>query len=257
MEEEYKNEEYEEENEIEKLELLNEENELTKNIAKDLNKQISAINKFSEFADFLPESITEELNKQGKILNELTSIINREDIDEEEIEEILERQNKAIKEPSSKMNEENFMSGYEGAVIRLETEIKCFSFEYNIETDFLDIPIGVDFSEFDIPEEIKPYIGRGEYQSVYAFNIPLSLKPYFEEYIRMTETAGDFKLKENGYIVKLTYSYEDEPNKIYVADIIEPESREITDRFTEEEKEKLEDNPYIDYDFIVGDKEED
>ena len=136
MEEEYKNEEYEEEYKIEKLELLNEENELTKNIARDLNKQISAINKFSEFADFLPESITEELNKQGKILNELTSIINREDIDEEEIEEILERQNKAIKELSSKMNEENFMSGYEGAVIRLETEIKCFSFEYNIETDF-------------------------------------------------------------------------------------------------------------------------
>ena len=257
MEEEYKNEEYEEENEIKKLELLNEENELTKNIAKDLNKQISAINKFSEFVDFLPESITEELNRHGKILNELTSIIGSEDIDEEEIEELLEKQNKAIKELTSKMNEENFMSDYEGAVIRLETEVKCFSFEYNIETDFLDIPSGIDFSEFDIPEEIKPYIEKGEYQSVYAFNIPADLKPYFEEYIRMAETTGDFKLKENGYIVKLTYSYEDEPSKIYVADIIEPESREITDRFTEEEKEKLEDNPYIDYDFIVEYKEED
>ena len=215
LEEEYNNEEYEEENEIEKFELLNEENELTKNIAKDLNKKISAINKFSEFGDIMPEFLTEELNKQGKI------------------------------------NEAGFMSGHEGAIIRLETEIKCFSFDYNIETDFLDIPNKVDFSEFDIPEEIKPYIEKGEYQSVYAFNIPADLKPYFEEYIRMTEEAGDFKLKENGYIVKLTYSYEDEPNKIYVADIIEPESREITDRFTEEEKEKLEDNPYIDYDFIA------
>lgn len=250
LEEEYNNEEYEEEK-IEKLELLNEENKLTKNLAKDLNKQISAINKFSEFADILPEFLTEELNKQGKIMNELNSILNREDIDEEEIEEILERQDKAIKEFTSKMNEENFMSDYEGAIIRLETEIKCFSFDYNIETDFLDIPNKVDFSEFDIPEEIKPYIERGEYQSVYAFNIPADLKPYFEEYIRITEESGDFKLKENGYMVKLTYSYEDEPSKIYVADIIEPESREITDRFTEEEKEKLEDNPYIDYDFIA------
>lgn len=250
LEEEYNNEEYEEEK-IEKLELLNEENKLTKNIAKDLNKQISAINKFSEFADILPEFLTEELNKQGKIMNELNSILNKEDIDEEEIEEILERQDKAIKEFTSKMNEENFMSGHEGAIIRLETEIKSFSFDYNIETEFLDIPNKVDFSEFDIPEEIKPYIEKGKYQSVYAFNIPADLKPYFEEYIRMTEESGDFKLKENGYTVKLTYSYEDEPSKIYVADIIEPESREITDRFTEEEKEKLEDNPYIDYDFIA------
>ena len=252
MIEEYNNEEYEEgENEIEKFELLNEENELTKNIAKDLNKKISSINKFSEFEDIMPEFLTEELNKQGKIMNELTAMLNKEDIEAEEVEEILEKQNASMKEFTSKMNEAGFMSGHEGAIIRLETEIKCFSFDYNIETDFLDIPNKVDFSEFDIPEEIKPYIEKGEYQSVYAFNIPADLKPYFEEYIRMTEESGDFKLKENGYIVKLTYSYEDEPNKIYVADIIEPESREITDRFTEEEKEKLEDNPYIDYDFIA------
>ena len=71
-----------EENEIEKLELLNEDNQLTKNIAKDLNKQISAINKFSEFEDIMPEFLTEELNKQGKIMNELTAMLNKEDIDE-------------------------------------------------------------------------------------------------------------------------------------------------------------------------------
>ena len=252
MQEEYNS----EENEIEKLELLNEDNKLNKNIAKDMNKKFSAINKFSEFADIIPEFLTEGFNKQIKIINELTSILNKEDIEPEEVEEILKKQYKAIKEFTSKMNEENFMPSYELAIIRLETEIKCFSLDYNIETEFLDIPSGVDFSNLDIPEEIKPYIEKGEYQSVYAFNIPTDLKPYFEEYIKIAEVSGYFKLKENGYTVKLTYSYEDEPSKIYIADIIEPESREITNKFSKEIQEKLKDNPYIDYDFIVNQNED-
>ena len=68
MQEEYNS----EENEIEKLELLNEDNKLNKNIAKDMNKKFSAINKFSEFADIIPEFLTEGFNKQIKIINELT-----------------------------------------------------------------------------------------------------------------------------------------------------------------------------------------
>ena len=94
----------------------------------------------------------------------------------------MEEQTEAMKDFVSMMNEEGLISEYESAVMRLDTEIKCFSLDYNIETEFLDIPSGVDFSNLDIPEEIKPYIEKGEYQSVYAFNIPTDLKPYFEEF---------------------------------------------------------------------------
>lgn len=203
-----------------------------------------------------PKVLQKKFKKNNKIIKEFASILNSEDINQEEIIKALEEQTEAMKDFVSMVNEEGLISEYESAVMRLDTEIKCFSLDYNIETEFLDIPSGVDFSNLDIPEEIKPYIEKGEYQSVYAFNIPTDLKPYFEEYIKIVEVSGYFKLKENGYTVKLTYSYEDEPSKIYIADIIEPESREITNKFSKEIQEKLKDNPYIDYDFIVNQNED-
>lgn len=258
LEEEYNNEE--EKEEFEELELLNGENHLPKEIVDDFNKHISIINKFSQLIneenEIIPESFAKEFKKNNKIIKEFASILNSEDINQEEIIKALEEQTEAMKDFVSMMNEEGLISEYESAVMRLDTEIKCFSLDYNIETEFLDIPSGVDFSNLDIPEEIKPYIEKGEYQSVYAFNIPTDLKPYFEEYIKIVEVSGYFKLKENGYTVKLTYSYEDEPSKIYIADIIEPESREITNKFSKEIQEKLKDNPYIDYDFIVNQNED-
>lgn len=258
LEEEYNNEE--EKEEFEELELLNGENHLPKEIVDDFNKHINIINKFSQLIneenEIIPESFAKEFKKNNKIIKEFASILNSEDINQEEIIKALEEQTEAMKDFVSMMNEEGLISEYESAVMCLDTEIKCFSLDYNIETEFLDIPSGVDFSNLDIPEEIKPYIEKGEYQSVYAFNIPTDLKPYFEEYIKIVEVSGYFKLKENGYTVKLTYSYEDEPSKIYIADIIEPESREITNKFSKEIQEKLKDNPYIDYDFIVNQNED-
>ena len=258
LEEEYNNEE--EKEEFEELELLNGENHLPKEIVDDFNKHINIINKFSQLIneenEIILESFAKEFKKNNKIIKEFASILNSEDINQEEIIKALEEQTEAMKDFVSMMNEEGLISEYESAVMRLDTEIKCFSLDYNIETEFLDIPNGVDFSNLDIPEEIKPYIEKGEYQSVYAFNIPTDLKPYFEEYIKIVEVSGYFKLKENGYTVKLTYSYEDEPSKIYIADIIEPESREITNKFSKEIQEKLKDNPYIDYDFIINQNED-
>ena len=258
LEEEYNNEE--EKEEFEELELLNGENHLPKEIVDDFNKHINIINKFSQLIneenEIIPESFAKEFKKNNKIIKEFASILNSEDINQEEIIKALEEQTEAMKDFVSMMNEEGLISEYESAVMRLDTEIKCFSLDYNIETEFLDIPSGVDFSNLDIPEEIKPYIEKGEYQSVYAFNIPTDLKQYFEEYIKIAEVSGYFKLKENGYTAKLTYSYEDEPSKIYIADIIEPESREITNKFSKEIQEKLKDNPYIDYDFIINQNED-
>ena len=254
MQEEYNNEEYEEE-EFEELELLSGESRLPKEIVEDFNKHISVLNKFSqlmnESKDIIPPNFAKEFNKNSKIIKELSSILNSEDCNEEEIAKALEEQAEAVKNFVSMMNEEGFVSEYESAVMRLDTEIECFTLNYTLETVFVNIPNGVDASEMDIPEELKPYIEAGEYQSVCVFNIPAGLKPYFEEYIRIAEVSGYFKLKENGYTVKLTYSYEDEPSKIYVAEMIEPESREITDKFAEELQERLKDNPYIDCDFII------
>lgn len=187
LEEEYNNEE--EKEEFEELELLNGENHLPKEIVDDFNKHINIINNFSQLIneenEIIPESFAKEFKKNNKIIKEFASILNSEDINQEEIIKALEEQTEAMKDFVSMMNEEGLISEYESAVMRLDTEIKCFSLDYNIETEFLDIPSGVDFSNLDIPEETKPYIEKGEYQSVYAFNIPTDLKPYFEEYIKI------------------------------------------------------------------------
>lgn len=162
LEEEYNNEE--EKEEFEKLELLNGENHLPKEIVDDFNKHINIINKFSQLIneenEIIPESFAKEFKKNNKIIKEFASILNSEDINQEEIIKALEEQTEAMKDFVSMMNEEGLISEYESAVMRLDTEIKCFSLDYNIETEFLDIPSVVDFSNLDIPEEIKPYIEK-------------------------------------------------------------------------------------------------
>lgn len=264
-------------------EFNDEENDLLKDMEnlnkqyEDLNKQFLAMKEFSSLIEKgeipLSEYHAEEFKKQTEVIEESLSKLEKlekfekEDLTEDKAKDFLKalkNQEAILKELSSSINEggikEGLIDEYEIAVIRLGTEVQCFSDSHNIEIIHVDGPNQNDFSNMNIPENLKYYLEKGELQSVCALNIPAELKNYFEKYVKIAEVGGFFKVKENGHIVKLTYSFEGEDGNIYSADIIEPESREIDYKFLEEEieniekieeiKEKLKDNPYINLDHL-------